>query len=78
MYLNQYFTQNTISWLIYEDDRVWWSMKMTECENIILDKRGREGWGEGMGVAGIHFSYFSTKTCCGYSLEAPHQGASNE
>ena len=24
------------------------------------------------------FSYFSTKTCCGYSLEAPHWGASNE
>ena len=25
-----------------------------------------------------YFSYFSTKTCCGYSLEAPHRGASNE
>ena len=24
------------------------------------------------------FSYFSTKTCCGYSLEAPLRGASNE
>ena len=24
------------------------------------------------------FFYFSTKTCCGYSLEAPLQGASNE
>ena len=25
-----------------------------------------------------YFSYFSMKTCCGYSLEAPLQGASNE
>ena len=25
-----------------------------------------------------YFSYDSTKTCCGYSLEAPTQGASNE
>ena len=24
------------------------------------------------------FSYFSTKTCCGYSLEVPHRGTSNE
>ena len=24
------------------------------------------------------FSYFSKKTCCGYSLEAPPQKASNE
>ena len=25
-----------------------------------------------------YFSYFSKKTCCGYSLEVPHQGTSNE
>ena len=25
-----------------------------------------------------YFSYFFMKTCCGYSLEAPRQGASNE
>ena len=25
-----------------------------------------------------YFSYFSRKTCYGYSLEAPHRGASNE
>ena len=25
-----------------------------------------------------YFSYFLKKTCCGYSLEAPHWGASNE
>ena len=32
----------------------------------------------GRGVSGTQFSYFSLKTCCGYSLEAPRQGASNE
>ena len=26
----------------------------------------------------LYFSYFSTKTCCGYSLEAPRRGASND
>ena len=25
-----------------------------------------------------YFSYFSTKTCCGYSLEVPRQGTPNE
>ena len=25
-----------------------------------------------------YFFFFSTKTCCGYSLEAPRRGASNE
>ena len=25
-----------------------------------------------------YFSYFATKTCCGYSLKAPRRGASNE
>ena len=25
-----------------------------------------------------YFSYFSTKTCCGYSLEVPQRGTSNE
>ena len=25
-----------------------------------------------------YVSYFSMKTCCGYSLQAPHRGASNE
>ena len=29
-------------------------------------------------VVGKYFPYFSTKTCLGYSLEAPWQGASNE
>ena len=27
---------------------------------------------------GKYFSYFSMKTCCGYSLEVPHRGVSNE
>ena len=36
---------------------------------IGLDKRG---------VSGKRFSDFSSKTCCGYSLKAPHRGASNE
>ena len=31
-----------------------------------------------MWVLGKYFSYFSNKTCCGYSLEVPHKGASNE
>ena len=26
----------------------------------------------------LYFSYYSTKMCCGYSLEAPRQGTSNE
>ena len=26
----------------------------------------------------LHFSYFSVKTCCGYSLEVPRRGTSNE
>ena len=26
----------------------------------------------------VSWSYFSTKTCCAYTLEAPLQGASNE
>ena len=30
------------------------------------------------GVSSKHFSYFSMKTYCSYSLEAPHQGISNE
>ena len=29
-------------------------------------------------VSGKYFSYFSMKTCCGYSLEMPHRGTSNE
>ena len=28
--------------------------------------------------SGYPHYYFSTKTCCGYSLEAPHRGTSNE
>ena len=31
--------------------------------NVGIDKRG---------LSGVYFSYFSTKTCCGYSLETPH------
>ena len=33
------------------------------------------------GVSALHFSDFSSKTyivCCGYTLEAPRRGASNE
>ena len=31
-----------------------------------------------MVLSGEYLSYFSMKTCCGYSLEAPHRGTSKE
>ena len=42
---------------------------MKKCDKIALNKSVQKYW---------YFSYFSMKTYCGYSLEAPLRGASNE
>ena len=48
---------------------------------LITDRKDLEETGHSSrqeGISGKYFSYFSIKTCSGYSLEVPTQGASNE